>query len=40
MKGKTYYCNLCGYEWVGRVDNNPVICAACKNYNWNKKVDE
>jgi len=36
MSGKVK-CSVCGYVWKPKV-KNPVSCAKCKRYDWNKKL--
>jgi DNA-directed RNA polymerase subunit RPC12/RpoP len=31
-----YTCTRCGYEWQGRTDTDPTVCAKCKSPYWDK----
>lgn len=32
-------CLKCGFEWMSRVEK-PKQCPRCKQYGWNKNLDE
>lgn len=32
-----YKCLRCGYEWKGRLDEQPKVCPKCKSYFWDIK---
>lgn len=31
-----YTCTRCGYEWQGRTEADPMVCAKCKSPYWDK----
>ena len=34
---KPLTCNRCGYQWMPRKPQKPVVCAKCKRDDWNRK---
>jgi rubrerythrin len=37
---QTYICQLCYYQWDGRMDRPPRTCPRCKRYDWGHQTVE